>query len=197
MASKYSFLIKKELRDFFRSYKCVLMVLFITLFPIIWKFKGKVMPDVIYIAFFQMAQGQFIYDSFLNDTREKGSLFFINMKIPFESQFLIKMLVAFSQVLVSVLVNFRDIASLFSLIDILWIVPIIFQSSFLMFIGTIISGGAELSTALSVTVIIFAITFAVLLSPVILRILISLGLLTLTYLISKKMFFSKIYRSQL
>ena len=155
------------------------------------------MPDIIYIAFFQMAQGQFIYDSFLNDTKEKGSLFFINMKIPFESQFLIKMLVAFSQVLVSVLVNFRDITSLFSLIDILWIVPIIFQSSFLMFIGTIISGGAELSTAFSVTAIIFAITFAVLLSPVIIRILISLSMLTLTYLISKKMFFSKIYRSQL
>ncbi len=197
MLSKYSFLIKKELRDFFRSYKCILMVLFITIYPIIWRIRGKILPDVIYIAFFQMAQGQFIFDSFLNDTKEKGSLFFINMKISFESQFLIKMLIAFSQVLVSILVNFKDIAYLFSPIDILWIIPIIFQASFLMFIGTIISGGAELSTALSVTAIIFAITFAVLLSPTIIRILISLGLLTITYLISKKMYYSKIYRSQL
>lgn len=191
------FLFKKEIRDYLYSYKCLLAIAIISLYPVLWRAKGKVMPEVLYIAFFQMVQGQFIYDSFLMDTKEKGSLFFINMKLSFEIQYIIKAAIAFLQIILCVIINYKDIVLYFTFIDLLWIIPLLVHSSLMMYVGSVLTDGAELSTAFVISGIIFVLTYLILLSSLIIRILVTCGLSILLFLIAKKLFYSKKYRIEI
>lgn len=196
MLNKLFFLFRKELSDYIHSYKCWGTLFLVSCFPLLFHAKGKEMPDLIYLLFFQGAQAQCIYDSFLTDTKEKGILFYHNLSISFSSLFIAKFLTSLLIPLFSAIVNIKDMVLYFSLKDIVWILPVLFFSETVAFAGAVISDGAELLLEL-ITIILGGSVFVVCsLNSFFWQLCIPIILSGIMLMIDMKLYYSKFYRKR-
>ena len=197
MTKSLSFILKKELKDYMLSYKVWITLLLITFFPLYFKIKNDIMSDIIYLLFFQLAEGQCIYDSFLTDTEQKGISFFINFKFNFEEIFFVKLILPFTLPIFSAIINYKDMIYYFQAIDLIWIIPLFIFSSLIMFIGCVFSKGAELGTEIFLAIVMLPLIFISVTKPFYFITIIIYPLTIILFFITKKVFYSKYYRNQI
>ncbi|NLK46004.1 MAG: hypothetical protein GX297_05045 [Treponema sp.] len=90
---KLDILFKKEIKDFVYSSKCWILFFFVILGEkVIIKRNHDAYNIYFHFWWITFTVQQFIYDSFLTDVREKGTLFLCNAKIKFLNYYLVKCL---------------------------------------------------------------------------------------------------------
>ena len=196
MLNKLFFLFRKELSDYIHSYKCWGTLFLVSCFPLLFHAKGKEMPDLIYLLFFQGAQAQCIYDSFLTDTKEKGMLFYHNLSISFPMMFFTKFITSLIIPFIAAVINTKDMVLYFSFSDILWILPVLIFSETVAFAGAVVSAGAEMFLELLTVFFGGAVFILCRLSPFGMRIGIPIILSVLMIAVDSWLYQSKFYRKQ-
>ncbi len=192
--------IKKEFKDFIYSHKSVLTVIIEIIGVKFLLHIAKHDDYTIFLHFWLIttALQQFIYDSFLTDIKEKGILFYLNLKIPFSVYFLPKLIICIVLEIIMVLFEIKNIirttdfltfSSVF--IQCLIAVPIMFISS--IFVKLNETGGLVI-TSLLMAIILFSIRL--LPSPVLI-LLSSILLFLFCCFLAYKTFKSLLYRKQI
>ena len=192
------YLIKKELKDLFLNYKSWIIFIISVCLPFVLDYRGMTESSWIYISIVTMALCQYIYDSFLNDTKNKGIIFVYNMRRTSYEILISKIIIAICFLSIIFLFTLKYVIEYISFMDLLWIIGVTLTGvAFMQFIA-IFSQSAETTSAIFSTIFIFAYTFFLWdLDLAILKIGISLASAILMSFIAIKTADSLVYRQQL
>lgn len=194
----FTFLLKKEIKDFIYSYQCwgcVLILLFLQKILSI----GKIQVNFwLYLFFVCLSISQFIYDSYSTDIKEHGILFINNLNIDFFHYTLAKQLSAVFLGIIFIFMRLSLLLETFTYSDLTWMLCLISFASFLMFICSILTEGSEMGGSLIsafvsgiVLIILYVIKFFIL------RVILLIFLNGLFFFICKKLYNSLFFRKQI
>lgn len=191
-------LLKKEIKDVIYNYKSWLVLLISVFLPCIMKYKKMESDSWIYIFMVIIAICQYIYDSYLTDTKTKGIIFIYNMGFSSFYIFIIKIIVTISIIGIIFLIDISYVKEYISSINIIWILFFSITCIALMQFLAIFSQSSETTSSIITTIIAFL--YGLLLwniDFIILKIGISLASAILMSFIAIKTADSLIYRQQL
>lgn len=200
MTKKLNFLnvLKKEFFDFIYSYKSVLTVFIVILGEKLILHVNKPQPyDIFFHSWLiTTALQQFVYDSFLTDIREKGLLFYQNMKVSFKQFFAAKFLICVVLYLFMFLCEINNILRDANIQQFFCLSLQGFIAMPLMFIASTVfiksETGGLIITTLIMAVIIFGLRFiSQLWISYIITIILLAGFVFLAYSVYKSLFFKK------
>ena len=141
---KMKTLIIKEVKEFFCNYKSWLNIIVIS--GVFYLFGDKELPiNHFYEWFALMAPLQYVYDSFIMDTKSKGMVFLYNTKNRYLSIFVIKNFISLILLIITFIISFPYFQKYIQMHDFLWIIPTLFFGVSLMQIAAIFSKGAEIT----------------------------------------------------
>lgn len=191
-------LLKKEIKDVIYNYKSWLVLLISVFLPCIMKYKKMESDSWIYIFMVIIAICQYIYDSYLTDTKTKGIIFIYNMGFSSFYIFIIKIIVTISIIGIIFLIDISYVKEYIASINIIWILFFSITCIALMQFLAIFSQSSETTSSIITTIIAFL--YGLLLwniDFIILKIGISLASAILMSFIAIKTADSLIYRQQL
>lgn len=191
-------LLKKEIKDVIYNYKSWLVLLISVFLPCIMKYKKMESDSWIYIFMVIIAICQYIYDSYLTDTKTKGIIFIYNMGFSSFYIFIIKIIVTISIIGIIFLIDISYVKEYIASINIIWILFFSITCIALMQFLAIFSQSSETTSSIITTIIAFL--YGLLLwniDLIILKIGISLASAILMSFIAIKTADSLIYRQQL
>lgn len=191
-------LLKKEIKDVIYNYKSWLVLLISVFLPCIMKYKKMESDSWIYIFMVIIAICQYIYDSYLTDTKTKGIIFTYNMGFSSFYIFIIKIIVTISIIGIIFLIDISYVKEYIASINIIWILFFSITCIALMQFLAIFSQSSETTSSIITTIIAFL--YGLLLwnlDLIILKIGISLASAILMSFIAIKTADSLIYRQQL
>lgn len=200
MKDKIKILLKKEVIEFFFNYKSWLMIplcIAVPYLPRISKFEpySKFIITFFYSIF---GGGQYIYDSYISDIKFKGAFFLHNIKVSFFQVFFVKVFISVTLSCILLLINIPHLAPYINFFDILWILPLLISFSAIMYLASVFSKGAEISSAIIAIIFTIAIFVFIFKTKFLLLQFIFMTLITCFLLvISFKISYSKLYRTQL
>ncbi len=198
MNKQIKILIKKEIFELFFNFKSWLNILLWGLMPYLPQIHDKYHKYIAAMIFSVFAGGQYVYDSYMSDIKFKGAFFLHNIKVDFFQVFFVKLFIAVVLSCLSLLINIPNIVLFISFFDIFWVLPLIISFSTIMYLTSVFSKGAEITSAIisilltiPVFVFVFKIKFPLLQFAFV-------SLITCFLLFgSFKISFSKFYRTQL
>lgn len=191
-------LLKKEIKDVIYNYKSWLVLLISVFLPCIMKYKKMESDSWIYIFMVIIAICQYIYDSYLTDTKTKGIIFIYNMGFSSFYIFIIKIIVTISIIGIIFLIDISYVKEYIASINIIWILFFSITCIALMQFLAIFSQSSETTSSIITTIIAFL--YGLLLwniDFIILKIGISLASAILMSFIAIKTADSVVYRQQL
>lgn len=191
-------LLKKEIKDVIYNYKSWLVLLISVFLPCIMKYKKMESDSWIYIFMVIIAICQYIYDSYLTDTKTKGIIFTYNMGFSSFYIFIIKIIVTISIIGIIFLIDISYVKEYIASINIIWILFFSITCIALMQFLAIFSQSSETTSSIITTIIAFL--YGLLLwniDFIILKIGISLASAILMSFIAIKTADSVVYRQQL
>ncbi len=191
-------LLKKEIREVIYDYQSWLAVLIPIFLPCLLSYVGKEEATCFYISVVLSCISQYIYNSFLSDTKTRGIIFVYNLVSKTLKIFIAKVFVAIGLLVTIFLLNITYILEYILLINLIWIVFLLITTVAIMYFTAIFSQSSETTSTIMTLSIVFAYTFFLWnLDLAILKIGISLASAILMSFIAIKTADSLIYRQQL
>lgn len=190
--------IKKEIFELCFNVKSWLNVIVWAAIPYLPQITEPYHQFILGLLFSIFAGGQYVYDSYLNDIKWGGSLFLHNIQGSVLIVFCIKLIISGILSGIAMLINIPHIIPYANFFDIFWIVPLCIFFSALMYIASVFSKCAEMTSAV-ISVLITTIVFAFIVSITyfILKVVFSIVLTCFLLFSAMKIVYSKIYRTQL
>ena len=197
MKNKISILIKKEIFELCFNIKSWLNVMVWAAIPYLPQI-SKSYHKFILALFSIFAGGQYIYDSYLNDIKLGGSLFLHNIQTSVLTVFCIKLLVSGLLSCIAILINITHIIPYTGFFDLFWILPLFIFFAALMFLASVFSKCAEITSAvISILTASLIFAFSIIINYFLLKIIFSILITCFFVFISVKILYSKTYRTQL
>lgn len=191
-------LLKKEIKEVIYDYKSWLAVLISIVLPYLLSYTGKEEATCFYISIVLSCISQYIYNSFLSDTKTRGIIFVYNLESKTVKIFIAKVFVAIVLLVIIFIFNITYILEYVPLINIIWIVFFLITTIAIMYFTAMFSQSSETTSTVITLSIVFGITFFLWnLDLIILKIGISLASAILMSFIAIKTADSLIYRQQL
>ncbi|MBE6348621.1 MAG: hypothetical protein E7064_06740 [Spirochaetaceae bacterium] len=191
-------LLKKEIKEVIYDYKSWLAVLISIVLPYLLSYTGKEEATCFYISIVLSCISQYIYNSFLSDTKTRGIIFVYNLESKTVKIFIAKVFVAIVLLVIIFIFNITYILEYVPLINIIWIVFFLITTIAIMYFTAMFSQSSETTSTVITLSIVFGITFFLWnLDLIILKIGISLVSAILMSFIAIKTADSLIYRQQL
>lgn len=191
-------LLKKEIKDVIYNYKSWLVLLISVFLPCIMKYKKMESDSWIYIFMVIIAICQYIYDSYLTDTKNKGNIFIYNTGVSSTKILFTKILVVLVFEIIMLLLNLPYTIKYINFVDYFWIFPLTATCVTFMYFTAMFSQSSETTSVILTFIVIFAYTFLLWnMDFIILKIGISLASAILMSFIAIKTADSLIYRQQL
>ena len=189
---------KKELKDMIYNYKSWLSLILGIISPTLLHLR-KVEPfPYIYISVIIMCLCQYIYDSYLTDTKNKGNIFIYNIGVSSTKILFTKILVVLVFEIIMLLLNLPYTIKYINFVDYFWIFPLTATCVTFMYFTAMFSQSSETTSVILTFIVIFAYTFLLWnMDFIILKIGISLASAILMSFIAIKTADSLIYRQQL
>ena len=191
-------LLKKEIKEVIYDYKSWLAVLISIVLPYLLSYAGKEEATCFYISIVLSCISQYIYNSFLSDTKTRGIIFVYNLESKTVKIFIAKVFVAIVLLVIIFIFNITYILEYVPLINIIWIVFFLITTIAIMYFTAMFSQSSETTSTVITLSIVFGITFLLWnIDFIILKIGISLASAILMSFIAIKTADSLIYRQQL
>lgn len=191
-------LLKKEIKEVIYDYKSWLAVLISIVLPYLLSYTGKEEATCFYISIVLSCISQYIYNSFLSDTKTRGIIFVYNLESKTVKIFIAKVFVAIVLLVIIFIFNITYILEYVPLINIIWIVFFLITTIAIMYFTAMFSQSSETTSTVITLSIVFGITFFLWnLDLIILKIGISLASAILMSFIAIKTADSVVYRQQL
>lgn len=191
-------LLKKEIKEVIYDYKSWLAVLISIVLPYLLSYTGKEEATCFYISIVLSCISQYIYNSFLSDTKTRGIIFVYNLESKTVKIFIAKVFVAIVLLVIIFIFNITYILEYVPLINIIWIVFFLITTIAIMYFTAMFSQSSETTSTVITLSIVFGITFLLWnMDFIILKIGISLASAILMSFIAIKTADSLIYRQQL
>ena len=191
-------LLKKEIKEVIYDYKSWLAVLISIVLPYLLSYTGKEEATCFYISIVLSCISQYIYNSFLSDTKTRGIIFVYNLESKTVKIFIAKVFVAIVLLVIIFIFNITYILEYVPLINIIWIVFFLITTIAIMYFTAMFSQSSETTSTVITLSIVFGVTFFLWnLDLIILKIGISLASAILMSFIAIKTADSLIYRQQL
>ncbi len=196
--NKIKILIKKEILELVFNFKSWINVVLWAAIPYLPQIYEPYHKYIIAVLFSVFAGGQYVYDSYLSDIQFKGAFFLHNIKVVFFQIFFVKLVISSLLSFVAMLINIPNIIMYITATDIYWILPLFISFSAIMYLASIFSKGAEITSAIISVLfgtVIFACTFII--KSFLLKSIFSVLVACFLIFVSFKISFSKPYRTQL
>lgn len=191
-------LIKKEIKDFITSFKCLFVLFMASWAPSLYfNVNNEFLSAWVHMLLTQMVVGQFLFDSYRADIKNGGIQFFINMKANFIIYYFVKYIFLVIPILIPICFNIKQWCVALQWYEFFWYFLSLFYCGAIMFIMQIISKGEEIATAFIVTIIMAVILFFVYSSPIYLRFIEVIVLDVLFLFICIKLYNSILFRKQI
>ncbi len=191
-------LLKKEFRELFCNYRGWSLIVVIVGVLYLFEKKSVELGKPFYSWFILMVANEYIFESFVADTKMKGIVFVYNVKASYLDIFISKILASILMLAIEVVAIIPIINDIFSVIDIFWLVPMIVFTSALMHLGAILGKGSEATTTFLTMGITFILLLCLLLlNNIFLISLISICLALLAFFAAWKLSESNHYRTQI
>ena len=197
MKNAISITFKKEAFDFIHNYKSWVAVAVVVVLPYFFTYFNREFEGIFFICFILMAVCQYLYDSYLTDTTTKGMVFFRNFGASFTHIIMVKTLYAVLLSVIILLLDFPYTMVYFTLIDILWFLPLAVGIAAIMQLAMVFARGAEIASALITTCIIFAGVFLLLTLSTLMRAGVTMAAAIILVRLAYCSFNSLRYRTQL
>lgn len=192
------FFLKKETRDFLHNYKSWLSLVVAAGAPRIFQVFDRELGGYPFVFCILIAVCQYLYDSFLTDTTEKGMIFILNYGMRFASVLFAKILMGVLMMMTSFVCNVPLFLEDFTAMDFLWLLPLCVAIASLMLLTAMVSHGSELTSfTVSAAVILGAVTMLFLLDSLWLRAAIATAAAVILVRLAHWAFNSLHYRTQL
>ena len=192
------FFLRKEFNDFFHNYKSWLSLVIAAGAPRIFQLFDKELGGYPFIICILIAVCQYLYDSFLTDTTEKGMIFILNSGRSFMTLMFVKVVMGILMMIVSLVVNFDLFLETLKAIDFLWLLPLCIAITSLMLLTAMMSQGSELTSfTVSAVVILGSVTSLLLLPLSLMRAGATMAAAIILVRLAYRSFNSLRYRTQL
>lgn len=192
------FLLKKEVKEFITSFKCLFVVFMASIAPFLYfKVNNNYLSGWFHMLLTQMIVGQFLFDSYRMDIKNGGIQFFINIRANFMMYYFVKYVFLIIPILVPIFINIEQWCSVLKWYEFIWYFMSLVYCGALMFILQIFSKGEEIATAFIVTILMAIILFLIYLSPIYLRFIEVIVLDVLLLFVCVKLYNSVIFRKQI
>ena len=198
MKNKISILIKKEIFELCFNIKSWLNVIVWASIPYLPQVNKSYHKFILALLFSIFAGGQYIYDSYLNDIKLGGSLFLHNIQTSVLTVFCIKLAISGLLSCIAILINITHIIPYTGFFDLFWILPLFIFFAALMFLASVFSKCAEITSAvISILTATLIFAFIIIINYFLLKIIFSIVITCFFVFISVKILYSKTYRTQL
>ena len=191
-------LLRKELKEFLYDYKSWLVVLISVSLPYLLTFAGKEDSPCFYLSIVISSISQYVYNSFVSDTKTKNIIFVYNIESNSKKNFFAKISIALILLLIIFVFNINYILEYVPLINIIWITFFSVTTVAIMYFTAMFSQSSETTSTVITLSIVFGVTFLLWnMDFIILKIGISLASAILMSFIAIKTADSVVYRQQL
>lgn len=191
-------IMKKELHELVYNPKTILNVFLMLVLPHIPSLKHSPFLYHTIIASSIFAGGQFIYDSFYNETVYGGKIFILNMKISPIVSYLQKVLISVAVCLSTLPINIFLTKIQFYISDLLFIMPLCFFSTTIMYLASIVLKKYEASAGfVTIGISLIALSFIMSFDSILFKMLFSIVLAFISFFATYYLSNSTYYRSQL
>ncbi|MGF7108994.1 hypothetical protein [Treponema pedis] len=198
MKNKINVLIKKEVFELCFNIKSWLNVIVWAAIPYLSQITEPYHRFILALLFSIFAGGQYIYDSCLNDIKLGSSIFLHNIQSRVLTVFCIKLVISGVLSGIAMLINIPHIVPYINFFDIFWIAPMYIFFAALMYLASVFSKCAEITSAV-ISIVAATAIFAliIIINYLVLKIIFSIVITCFFVFISIKILYSKIYRTQL